>query len=305
VPFGVHNSETHFVPRPPARARTTFPGHTTLRTFLLSLLALSCACASASASNLVANGGFEIVPDPGVNTVMLGPGSTALSPWVVTAGEVEGIGQYYWAAAEGLTSLSLNGNSAGTIAQSFPTVPGTAYMVSFELSGDAFSASPIKHLRVRAAGAVKDTVFDSTPAWHWNMAWTRVNWTFQAIASTTTLEFVSMDAGAEGPALDGVQVVPAGTLDAGSLETGLALAAVTPNPASGPARVSFTLPRAAGVRLAAYDVRGREVVVLADGDFAAGPHGVSWDARSMRPGVYVLRLSAGGAMRTQRVAVVR
>ena len=277
-----------------------------MRTIVLSLLVLSCALVSPSgASNLVANGGFEIVPDPGAGTVMLPVGSTVLSPWIVTAGEVEGIGQYYWAAGEGLTSLSLNGNSAGTIAQSFATVPGTAYTVSFLLSGDAFSASPIKHLRVRAAGAVKDTLFDSTPAWHWNMAWTQVNWTFQAVASTTTLEFVSMDAGAEGPALDGVQVVPAGTLDAAQVPAGLSLAAVTPNPASGPARVTFALPHAAHVRLAAYDVRGREAFVLADGDFAAGPHGASWDARNVRPGVYVLRLSADGATRTQRVAVVR
>ena len=277
-----------------------------MRTFLLSLLALSCAFASPTgAANLVTNGSFEIVPNPGANTVILGPGSTAIAPWTVTAGDVEGIGEFYWAPASGKCSLALNGNSAGTIAQSFATVPGTAYTVSFSLSGDAFTATPLKHLRVRAAGAVKDTVFDTTPAWHWDMAWTRVAWTFQAIASTTTLEFVSLDAGAEGPAIDSVQVAPSGTLDAGTPAAGLALAAVTPNPAAGPARVTFALPQPARVRLAAYDVRGREAFVLADGDFAAGPHGVSWDARSVAPGVYVLRLSAGGAMRTQRVAVVR
>jgi len=277
-----------------------------LKTILPILLAITCAIAAPSrAANLVANGGFELVPNPGAGTVMIGPASSAISPWVVTAGEVEGIGEFYWSAASGKASLSLNGNSAGTIAQSFATVPGTAYTVSFSLSGDAFTATPLKHLRVRAAGAVKDTVFDTTPAWHWDMSWTRVNWTFQAIAATTTLEFLSLDAGVEGPAIDSVEVVPSGTLDGGRAPSGLALAAVVPNPASGPAHVSFTLPRATRVRLAAYDVRGREAFVLAEGAFAAGPHGVSWDARNVRPGVYVLQLSADGATRTQRVAVVR
>ena len=277
-----------------------------MRTFLASLLGLAWAFAvPAGAANLVANGSFEIVPNPGAGTVMLGTSSTAISPWIVSAGEVEGIGEFFWSPASGKCSLSLNGNAPGTIAQSIATVPGTAYTVSFSLTGDAFSASPVKHLRVRAAGAVKDTLFDTTPAWHWDMAWTRVAWTFQAIASTTTLEFLSLDSGSEGPAIDSVEVVPSGTLDGGIAPVGLALAAVTPNPASGPAHVSFTLPRAATVRLAAYDVRGRVAFVLADGAFAAGPHGIAWDARGVSPGIYVLRLSADGATRTQRVAVVR
>jgi hypothetical protein len=81
---------------------------------------------------------------------MLAPGSTAIAPWVVTAGDVEGIGQYYWSPAAGLCSLSLNGDASGTIAQSFATVPGTNYAVSFSLSGDAFSASSMDRRRSAA-----------------------------------------------------------------------------------------------------------------------------------------------------------
>jgi hypothetical protein len=47
------------------------------------------------------------------------------------------------------------------------------------------------------------------------------------------------------------------------------------------------------VRLAVYDVLGKEVAVLVDGQKAPGAHTATWNARGMASGVYVCRLTSG------------
>ena len=83
------------------------------------------------------------------------------------------------------------------------------------------------------------------------------------------------------------------------------LSPLAPNPLSGPGRVSFTVPARAHVRLGVFDVQGREVAVLTDDVREAGPHSVALDARSMRPGLYFVRLQSPGADLSQRCVVVR
>lgn len=91
---------------------------------------------------------------------------------------------------------------------------------------------------------------------------------------------------------------------AASVVAGEPLAAY-PNPAAGRATVRFTLDAAAPVRLAVYDLLGRQVAVLADGAFAAGPHEVAFDGSGLAGGLYVLRLQAGDAVHTQRLTLTR
>ena len=81
--------------------------------------------------------------------------------------------------------------------------------------------------------------------------------------------------------------------------------AVGPNPTRGGAAVTFALDAEADVRLAVYDVLGREVAVLAEGTYPAGPHRMALDAGALPAGAYVVRLVAGGVAETARVTVVR
>ena len=85
----------------------------------------------------------------------------------------------------------------------------------------------------------------------------------------------------------------------------LGLGAPFPNPATGRAVLPFTLAEAAAVRLALYDVLGREVAVLAEGTRAAGAHEVVLDAARLASGLYVARLTAGDEAATRRLTVVR
>ena len=84
-----------------------------------------------------------------------------------------------------------------------------------------------------------------------------------------------------------------------------ALGAVAPNPTTGRAALGFTLEAPARATVELFNVLGQRVRVLADADYAAGPSTVSFDASGLAAGVYVVRLSAGDAVATQRMTLIR
>ena len=86
---------------------------------------------------------------------------------------------------------------------------------------------------------------------------------------------------------------------------GGAALAVWPNPAAGPVTVGAELAEPGRARLEVVDVRGRTVAVVLDGPQPAGPLRATVDGSGWAPGVYVVRLVAGGAVSTARLAVAR
>lgn len=269
-------------------------------------LAGSLALTSGSYANEISNGSFENGTNPGTIT-NLPNGSTAITNWVVSRGNVDYVGNI-WLAEDGSRSVGLNGTAAGGVSQTFNTYAGALYGVSFCLSGDPFTSEPMKHLRVTAAGASVDYTYDASVAWFWDMHWELATWSFTANSNSTTLEFYSLDAGDYGPAIDSVDVTVLSDLgvDGGPLAD-FALSPISPNPSSGPARVDYTVPREAPVRVSVFDVAGREVAVLADGPHRPGRYGVRWDGNGARggAGLYFIRLQAPGRSLTQRLALIR
>ncbi|HYE58283.1 MAG TPA: T9SS type A sorting domain-containing protein, partial [Rhodothermales bacterium] len=83
----------------------------------------------------------------------------------------------------------------------------------------------------------------------------------------------------------------------------LSLDVPSPNPARGAVVVRYALAEAQPVTLRLYDALGRTVATVDAGMRAAGAHAVSFDASSLAPGVYVVRLDADGT-RTARTFVV-
>ena len=105
--------------------------------------------------------------------------------------------------------------------------------------------------------------------------------------------------GPDDPAWDG-----GGSVAAADGPGGLtSLAPTAPNPTSGTATVRFALAAPGVVRVAVYDVLGREVAVLVDAERPAGPHTVRVDAARLAAGTYVLRLVAPDAVLTRRLTV--
>jgi choice-of-anchor C domain-containing protein len=160
--------------------------------------------------NLITNGSFEIGPDPDPY-LPLDPGSTAITGWTVTRDQIDYVAS--WVDADGERSLDLNGSpGVGGIAQTFSTIAGQQYLVSFALAGNTYYIrTPIKQLRVSAAGQSEVFSFDTTGFSDDNMGWVNKTWVFTATASTTTLEFYSLSIEPEnavsGPALDNISVI--------------------------------------------------------------------------------------------------
>ncbi|MDZ7339666.1 MAG: T9SS type A sorting domain-containing protein [candidate division KSB1 bacterium] len=69
---------------------------------------------------------------------------------------------------------------------------------------------------------------------------------------------------------------------------------VYPNPCNPVATVRYVLPEEGGVKVALYDLGGREVVPLAQGHHAAGEHQAQLDGRALASGVYLVRMLCGG-----------
>lgn len=81
---------------------------------------------------------------------------------------------------------------------------------------------------------------------------------------------------------------------------------LSPNPAAGPVRVVFALPRAGQARVSVIDATGRLVRQVAQGAFAAGAHSVSWDGRedsgaTAPPGIYFVRVESSVGSKTSRI----
>jgi hypothetical protein len=89
------------------------------------------------------------------------------------------------------------------------------------------------------------------------------------------------------------------------LPSGRALDVSGPNPFATSTEVTFALPAPADVRLVVYDVLGREVAILTDGERNAGHHEVRFDASGLAPGVYILRFTADDESVARRLTVVR
>ncbi len=78
-----------------------------------------------------------------------------------------------------------------------------------------------------------------------------------------------------------------------------------PNPFRQQTALSFTLPSPERVRLAVYDVLGREVAVLFDGTAEAGRHEATLDGSGLPSGVYLWRLEAGAEVQKGRLTLLR
>jgi hypothetical protein len=119
-----------------------------------------------------------------------------------------------------------------------------------------------------------------------------------AVANLTSPPFLALVADSTECALVAAGDAPPATLS---------FAVAGSNPvARGTPRLRFALPRGGHVTIGLYDVAGRRVAVLAEGEFPAGVH-TTGSARgpAVRAGVYFARLEALGHQLVQRIVVLR
>jgi PKD repeat protein len=79
-----------------------------------------------------------------------------------------------------------------------------------------------------------------------------------------------------------------------------------PNPSSGETTIAYTLSQNADVSISLYDLVGREVVPAEKiSNQIAGAHEMKLEASALQPGIYLVRLIAGGKSETKRLFVIK
>lgn len=174
---------------------------------------LTAASLALLASHAIAapfqNGGFEsgtLVNTGSFDT--LSAGSTAITGWTVTGNGVDYMGTL-WVAANGTRSIDmLSCGTAGGVQQTFDTLPGAIYQVTFSLAGNPDGG--IKTLTASAAASTANFTFDTAGASASAMNYATKSFTFTATSASTTLAFsggiLGGGSSCAGPVLDNVAV---------------------------------------------------------------------------------------------------
>jgi hypothetical protein len=84
-----------------------------------------------------------------------------------------------------------------------------------------------------------------------------------------------------------------------------ALAQNWPNPFNPETKITYTLPDEVEVKLEVFDIAGRLVATLANGQQNVGKHEVTFDAKGLASGVYFYRLHAGSFAQTKRMLLIK
>jgi hypothetical protein len=78
-----------------------------------------------------------------------------------------------------------------------------------------------------------------------------------------------------------------------------------PNPFNPTTTIQVAVPEASRVRVSVYDLLGRMVSLLVDGQLSAGTHSVTFDAGSLPSGVYLYRLEYSGGAVTRTMQLLK
>ncbi len=79
-----------------------------------------------------------------------------------------------------------------------------------------------------------------------------------------------------------------------------------PNPFNPSTTIEYQVSRPGNVAIRVYDIQGRMVDTLVDGDHATGLHSVQWNASSLASGTYFYRIEAAGkSVQTKKAILVK
>jgi len=85
----------------------------------------------------------------------------------------------------------------------------------------------------------------------------------------------------------------------------LQLVSAYPNPFNPVINITFGIDQDAYVKVKIYDVSGREIAVLANGNYLFGYHSLTWNADRQSSGLYFMTIVSDGVSRTQKLMLLK
>lgn len=169
-----------------------------------------------ASTGVFADGGFE-QPQLSGNCIVTVNAGQKIGPWTVGLAGVDhqGSGSTFSPPNQ---SIDLSALDAGSIAQTFDTVPGTTYSVGIDAAANVVGppASKTFTMSVDSVGTQPGNYTATKPGGAWcetpaaNSKYEHFEYRFTASGATTTLTIASTTAGRFGPVIDNVTVSPVG-----------------------------------------------------------------------------------------------
>lgn len=177
---------------------------------LKRIVALSAATMLAGTANAASfiNGSFEdssvVLPK---SFVTLEAGNNQIAGWTVTSGSID-YKRHYWRASDGNFSIDLAGNAIGSIAQTFDTVAGQQYTITFDMSANPDGGTDPRNLLLSIDGGPAHVFMHPGGTRKGDMNWLTQTFQFVAAGISTTISFGADGSsnGFYGTALDNVWI---------------------------------------------------------------------------------------------------
>jgi len=190
--------------------RVTY-GRTFVRTCLLSIAILLLAV-SPSRANFIVTGTDQ--PFAGFTRYFSPPPNTDITGWTISGSSggnpnnVDLVNNAKYPAFVGTQSLDMEGNvgASGVIFQTFATVPGTVYNLSFAYGNNPYGSGATMNVLVTGAGKLLNQSVSHNTSTLSNMNYQLFSQNFTADSATTTLTFSAITNSGYGIALDAVSV---------------------------------------------------------------------------------------------------
>ena len=78
-----------------------------------------------------------------------------------------------------------------------------------------------------------------------------------------------------------------------------------PNPFNPTTTIGLAIPYTTFVTVKIYDIAGREIITLMNGDLVAGQHTMTWDGSEQSSGVYFVHLKSDDFTQTRKIMLMK
>ncbi len=78
-----------------------------------------------------------------------------------------------------------------------------------------------------------------------------------------------------------------------------------PNPFNGTTQITYRLKNRSNIKLKLYNIEGREVMDLFDGNKSAGEHTISLNSTTLATGIYFLKLNSGSETYVKKLTLLK